>query len=92
MDRYGKRQGATKVAEQLAPTRPSGAETEMTMSRPENLTLAEFCAEHEITRSTFYFWCAPRKAPQCIRLPNGELRIKRSGVDRWLTALERASA
>lgn len=58
------------------------------MSKPENLTLAEFCAEQKIARSTFYSWRATGKAPRCIRLPNGKLRIRRSDVERWLGDLE----
>ncbi|MGH2846203.1 MAG: helix-turn-helix transcriptional regulator [Thermoleophilaceae bacterium] len=62
------------------------------MSKPENLTLAEFCAEQKVARSTFYSWRATGKAPRCIRLPNGEIRIRRAEVERWLTGLEEAAS
>lgn len=56
----------------------------------DKLTLAEVCAELGISRSTFYDWRAKRKAPRCITLPNGSLRIRRDELDRWLDAREDA--
>ncbi|HZM83024.1 MAG TPA: helix-turn-helix domain-containing protein [Candidatus Limnocylindrales bacterium] len=55
------------------------------------LKLAEVLAEIGVTRSTFYDWRAKRKAPRCHRLPNGELRVKRTELDRWLENLEEAA-
>jgi excisionase family DNA binding protein len=77
------------------PTRPkraSSASTRPEPSRPETtraasrekLTLAELCAELKISRSTFYDWRAKGRAPECIRLPNGDLRIRRTDLDAWL--------
>src|SRR5581483_9641983 len=54
----------------------------------EKLTIAEVCAELKISRSTFYDWRAKRRAPRCITLPNGSLRIRRADLDRWLGAHE----
>lgn len=54
----------------------------------DKLTLAEVCAELGISRSTFYDWRAKRKAPRCITLPNGSLRIRRAELERWLAARE----
>jgi predicted DNA-binding transcriptional regulator AlpA len=67
---------------------PARAKT--TSSRPDDefLTLAEFCTKLKISRSTFYDWRAKRKAPRCIPLPNGSLRISRDEFDRWLNARE----
>ena len=48
------------------------------------LTVAEFCDEVGIARSTFYDWRAKRLAPRCIKLPNGELRMRRAEFERWL--------
>jgi excisionase family DNA binding protein len=63
-----------------------------TAERTRNkLTLAEVCAELGISRSTFYDWRAKRKAPRCITLPNGSLRIRRTELDRWLNAREDAA-
>ncbi|WP_031166459.1 helix-turn-helix transcriptional regulator [Streptosporangium roseum] len=55
------------------------------------LTVAEFCAELDISRSTFYDWRAKHRAPKCITLPNGSLRIRRADYDRWLASLEDAA-
>ncbi len=57
-----------------------------------HLTIAEFCEELGITRSTFYDWRAKRRAPRCIKLPNGELRIRRTEYDNWLSSLEEKAA
>ncbi|MGW7065991.1 helix-turn-helix transcriptional regulator [Streptomyces sp. NPDC054855] len=54
------------------------------------LTLAEVCEELRISRSTFYDWRAKRRAPRCIKLPNGDLRIRRSDFDLWLDDREDA--
>ena len=62
------------------------------MSRPAHLTVAEFCEEMRIARSTFYDWRAKRRAPRCIRMPNGELRIRRAEYERWLEKLEEGAA
>jgi excisionase family DNA binding protein len=48
------------------------------------LTVAELCDELSVARSTFYDWRAKGHAPRCVRLPNGELRIRRSDLDTWL--------
>ncbi|XVV11767.1 helix-turn-helix transcriptional regulator [Actinoplanes sp. CA-131856] len=56
------------------------------------LTVAEFCAEMDVARSTFYDWRAKRLAPRCIKLPNGELRIRRAELERWLDEHEERAA
>lgn len=48
------------------------------------LTLAEVCAELEVSRSTFYEWRAKGRAPRCMKLPNGQLRVRRVDLDDWL--------
>ena len=53
-----------------------------------HLTIAELCAELGVARSTFYDWRAKGAAPRCMKLPNGELRIRRTDLDTWLTTLE----
>ncbi|MFI7469955.1 helix-turn-helix transcriptional regulator [Nonomuraea sp. NPDC049646] len=50
------------------------------------LTLAEVCTELQISRSTFYDWRQKRRAPRCITLPNGSLRVRRADLDAWLNA------
>jgi excisionase family DNA binding protein len=51
---------------------------------PEHLTIPEVCAELKVSRSTFYDWRAKGRAPRCLRLPNGDLRIRRDDLDAWL--------
>ena len=57
----------------------------------EKLTIAEVCRELKISRSTFYDWRAKRRAPRCITLPNGSLRVRRADLDRWLSTREDAA-
>lgn len=57
----------------------------------EKLSIAEVCAELVIARSTFYEWRSTGRAPKCIRLPNGELRIRRTDLEAWLASLEEAA-
>jgi predicted DNA-binding transcriptional regulator AlpA len=52
-------------------------------TRDERLTVAEFCKEWKVARSTFYVWLAKGEAPTVIKLPNGQLRIKRCDVEKW---------
>lgn len=63
------------------------------MSRPATrLTVNDLCAELDISRSTFYEWRAKGRAPRCIKLPNGEIRIRRTDFENWLDSLEEAAA
>ncbi|WP_219504650.1 helix-turn-helix transcriptional regulator [Nonomuraea ceibae] len=59
-----------------------------TATGAKHLTVADFCAELDISRSTFYDWRAKRRAPKCITLPNGSLRIRRAEYERWLASRE----
>ncbi len=56
-----------------------------------HLTITDLCAELGVARSTFYDWRAARKAPRCIKLPNGEIRIRRADFEKWLVSLEDAA-
>ncbi|MBN9758871.1 hypothetical protein Ae406Ps2_3005c [Pseudonocardia sp. Ae406_Ps2] len=56
------------------------------------LTVADLCAELAISRSTFYDWRAKGRAPRCIKLPNGEIRIRRTDFETWLNSLEEVAA
>jgi excisionase family DNA binding protein len=42
------------------------------------LTIAEVCEDLGISRSTFYEWRTKGRAPRCIKLPNGDIRINRA--------------
>jgi excisionase family DNA binding protein len=52
------------------------------------LTVEEICSELGISRKTFYEWRAKGKAPRCIKLPNGEIRVRVADYESWLTTLE----
>lgn len=56
-----------------------------------HLTVLDFCAELGVARSTFYDWRAKGAGPRCIKLPNGELRIRRADADEWLIDLEESA-
>lgn len=67
------------------------------MPRAELLTLDQVLAElgedgKPLSKSTFYDWRAKHRAPRCIKLPNGALRIRRSELDRWLDAREEVAS
>ncbi|MET8249349.1 helix-turn-helix domain-containing protein [Streptomyces sp. NPDC005202] len=59
--------------------------------RDDKLTLAEICKDLKISRSTFYDWRAKGRAPRCIKLPNGDIRVRRSDYEQWLDAREDAA-
>ena len=50
------------------------------------LTMAEVLAELKVARSTFDTWRLLGTAPECIKYPNGQLRVRRSALDAWLSA------
>ncbi len=56
------------------------------------LTVAVVIAELDIPRSTFYKWRRLGTAPRCIKLPNGEVRIRRADLDAWLFSREDTAA
>jgi predicted DNA-binding transcriptional regulator AlpA len=61
----------------------------MARSRPAAdvlLTMAEVLAELKVARSTFDTWRLLGTAPACIKYPNGQLRVRRSALDAWLSA------
>ncbi|EHY90006.1 helix-turn-helix transcriptional regulator [Saccharomonospora azurea] len=55
------------------------------------LTLKAFCEELGVAKSTFYDWCAKGRAPRYIKLPNGEIRIRRTDLEAWLESREVAA-
>lgn len=58
---------------------------------PERLTVPQVCEELGVSRSTFYEWRAKGRAPRCIKLPNGDLRVRRAELERWLESCEEAA-
>lgn len=56
------------------------------------LTVADICRDLGISPRTFYEWRAKGKAPKCIPLPNGALRVEPTEYRRWLDALAKGAA
>jgi predicted DNA-binding transcriptional regulator AlpA len=60
----------------------------MANQRDELLTVSQVLTVLvDVSRRTFYRWRETGKAPEAIRLPNGELRIWRSDLNAWLDQL-----
>jgi predicted DNA-binding transcriptional regulator AlpA len=57
----------------------------------DKLTVGEVCADLQIAQSTFYEWRTKGTGPRCIKLPNGQLRVRRSDLEAWLDAREDAA-
>jgi predicted DNA-binding transcriptional regulator AlpA len=52
------------------------------------MTVSEICAElGGLSRRTFYRWREIGSAPQCLKIPNGEVRAWRSDFLAWLESL-----
>lgn len=52
------------------------------------MTVADLCAElGGLSRRTFYRWRELGTGPQCLKIPNGELRVWRSEFLEWLESL-----
>ncbi|MBB4982500.1 putative DNA-binding transcriptional regulator AlpA [Streptomyces sp. SFB5A] len=52
------------------------------------LTLGETLAELRMSRAAFYRLRARGSAPRCLKLPNGQLRIRRADLDAWFKGCE----
>jgi predicted DNA-binding transcriptional regulator AlpA len=61
--------------------------SDVTAGQGTHLTVRDVCSELGIARSTFYDWRAAKKAPPCIKLPNGDIRVRRADFDTWLGSL-----
>lgn len=55
------------------------------------LSVAEVCEELQIALSTFYDWRTKGTGPRCIKLPNGQVRVRRADFDTWLSTREEAA-
>lgn len=58
----------------------------------EKLTLPEVLTEIRMSRAAFYRMRARGKAPKCHKLPNGQIRVRRSDLDTWFAACEESMA
>ncbi|MEU8773045.1 helix-turn-helix domain-containing protein [Streptomyces sp. NPDC048606] len=62
------------------------------MARPQMLKLAEVLTEIGMSRAAFYRMRARNQGPRLIKLPNGQLRVRRADLDAWLSGCEEAAA
>lgn len=62
------------------------------MTNRKFLKVSDVCAELDIARSTFFEWRAKNRGPRTIKLPNGELRIRRTELDKFLAEHEEDAA
>ncbi|GAB3265250.1 helix-turn-helix domain-containing protein [Kineosporia babensis] len=60
-------------------------------SAPEFLTVDDVLAELQIPRRTWQRWRELGTGPECIRLPNRDLRIRRTALNNWLESLKEAA-
>lgn len=63
----------------------------LTRRSRDKLTVGEVCDDLQVAQSTFYEWRTKGTGPRCIKLPNGQLRIRRSDLESWLSAREDAA-
>nr|WP_145482697.1 MULTISPECIES: helix-turn-helix domain-containing protein [Streptomyces] len=61
------------------------------MAHPEKLKLTEVLIEIKMSRAAFYRMRARGKAPKLIKLPNGQIRCRRSDLDAWWSEHETAA-
>ncbi|MET8421088.1 helix-turn-helix domain-containing protein [Streptomyces sp. NPDC005098] len=62
------------------------------MARPKMLKLPEVLEEIDMSRAAFYRMRARGKAPKLIKLPNGQLRVRRADLDAWWERCEQRAA
>jgi predicted DNA-binding transcriptional regulator AlpA len=58
----------------------------------ELLTIPQVIREIGVPRSTFYRWRQLGIGPRAIKLPNGQVRIRRSALNDWLRQHEEGAA
>jgi predicted DNA-binding transcriptional regulator AlpA len=56
----------------------------------ELLTIGEVIAQLRVSRATFSRWRQLGRGPASIRLPNGQVRIRRAALEAWLGTLSDA--
>jgi hypothetical protein len=64
----------------------------VSQKRDRWLTVAEILDDLGIPRRTWQRWRELGLAPEAIKLPNNELRIRRTVYEAWLADLEESAA
>lgn len=62
------------------------------MARPQMLKLPEVLTELGMSRAAFYRMRARSQGPRLIKLPNGQLRVRRADLDAWWERCEESAA
>ncbi|MET7909781.1 helix-turn-helix domain-containing protein [Streptomyces avermitilis] len=62
--------------------------TNPTTADKRTLTLVEALAEIRVSRAAFYRMRARGQAPKHLKLPNGQIRIRRVDLDAWFDGCE----
>ncbi|MEU6160940.1 helix-turn-helix domain-containing protein [Streptomyces sp. NPDC047130] len=62
------------------------------MTRSQMLKLPEVLTELGMSRAAFYRMRARGNGPRLIKLPNGQLRCRRTDLDAWLASMEETAA
>ena len=62
------------------------------MARPKMLKLPEVLEEIGMSRAAFYRMRARGRGPKLLKLPNGQLRVRRSDLDAWWASAEETAA
>ncbi len=62
------------------------------MARMEMLKLPQVLEEIGMSRAAFYRMRARGLGPKLLKLPNGQLRVRRGDLDAWLTGCEEEAA
>jgi len=70
---------------------PDVSATTTAITSRARLTVTEVCEDLGVSRSTFYEWRTKGVGPRCIKLPNGEIRVRRVELERWLDSREEAA-
>ena len=65
---------------------------EDSVSRPPMLKLPEVLSEIGMSRAAFYRMRARGQAPKLVKLPNGQLRVRRADLDAWWQTCETRAA
>jgi predicted DNA-binding transcriptional regulator AlpA len=60
----------------------------MDNTRDQLMSIPEVITEIGVARATFYRWRQLRVAPRSIKLPNGQVRVRRSALEEWLRSHE----
>lgn len=61
------------------------------VERSQWLTYKDVLIELSVSRSTLDKWRAEGKAPEFVKLPNGEMRIRRADFDTWVDQLQKVA-